>query len=95
MKIKGELYAKMEKIMREGVAHIVEYNSFDTPKEIAEAYANVGLTRDRMLWDCWHSAQNHAGEGRLDMFRVYKGDSTLNDNHLATALRKIGKDLGI
>jgi len=56
------------------------------PSRLREWYASQGLSESRMLWDCfWQS--------RFDCNRLY-GDG-LNDSHIETALRSIGRDIGI
>lgn len=56
------------------------------PPSIREVYLSRGLSEVRLLWDCFHAS-------RFDINRLY--DAGLNDAHIETALRSIGREIGM
>jgi hypothetical protein len=56
------------------------------PQAIRQVYLSRGLSEVRLLWDCFHAS-------RFDSNRLY--NSGLNDTHIETALRSIGREIGL
>lgn len=52
---------------------------------LRESYSSRGLSDSRKVWDCFWASQFPIAE-------LY--DSGLNDSHIETALKRIGKELG-
>lgn len=95
--------AKTYEIVRAAIRAVVE--NYGGPTAVRKAYAN--LSTERMLWDTWNLASfdlrnddDHpfytSGKHKrvcayVPGFDVYR--EGLNDTHIATALRKIGREL--
>lgn len=101
MKMRAATY----EIVREAIRAVVEH--YGGPEALRRAYADLSV--ERMLWDSWNLASfdlrndnDHpfytSGKHTrvcdyVPGFDVYR--EGLNDDHIATALRKIGRELGL
>jgi transposase len=103
MKIKGTKYATMLDAMRAVV------DDYGGPSAVKAAQAERQWTDMAVLWNLWHVCQRNLSyddthpafaQGvwkriipQNTAFDMYSDDD--NDTHLATALRKIGRELGL
>jgi hypothetical protein len=103
MKIQGEVLDKMRAAMKAAAEHY-------GVEAFKKAYAGAEFSENRMLWDLWNLAHDnlryddtHPGFTSGSWPRVIPQDTsfklyddrTLNDSHVLTALRLIGKELGL
>ncbi len=104
MKINGTKYATMTAAMRA----VVE--TAGGAARVREHFAASGLTTLRMLWDVWNGADrnlryddSHPAFASGQWTRAYPQDAgfnlyadpSVNDTHIETALKKIGRELGL
>jgi len=103
MKIKDELYQKIHN----GIRAVVDY--YGGPAKVKELATAKKFTNIRVMWEIWHIlndnlmyADTHPkfkkGFPRIvphePNFNIYS-DNSINDNHIETALVKIGKEFGL
>jgi hypothetical protein len=103
MKIQGALFDKMKATIRAVI------DNKGGPAKVKELHKEH--TRERMLWDLWAEAERnlmyddnhpafksgtwHRVHPHEPGFNIYKVDETINDSHILTALKSIGKELGV